>query len=136
MQTARIITALQERYPQVVIREAIKPYPFATFPAISSDFGDIELIDEGDTITAVYGNFTHCHYDSPDDWTEPKYTDFLLQNLCDDLDKIFDDQIEFWGSHQFSGGFRPITPSTRKATLFSRAKDITLWSGAKYKRKS
>ena len=68
--------------------------------------GDIEIYDDGDELTAVLGNFTHCHFSNYENGLSLEQK---AERIADDaagfLVDLFANQIVVWGSHQGGGGF-------------------------------
>jgi hypothetical protein len=94
---------LRRRFPDRGLVMVHGDYPHLQFPAIHPEVGDIAIYDDGDELTVVYGNFTHCHYgkpwDSPDQWRSE-----AVAAVISDLEALFSDRLKMWGSHEGSGG--------------------------------
>jgi len=81
--------------------------PFAIFPAVHPDVGDIEIYDDGDELTVVVGKFTHRHFSNYDQGVSQVERACRIGNdLAVFLSDLFADRIEMYGSHLGGGGTR------------------------------
>ena len=107
-----LLQELHRRFPNRNLAMAGGEPPHLRFPAIHAEVGDIEIYDDGDEFTVIYGNFTHSHYDKA--WVE---------TLINDLDALFSDRLKMWGSRKSAGGIvhdgyrAACTSSTRRSTI-------------------
>jgi hypothetical protein len=121
-----LVSKLQERFPGRGLRNASAPAPFAVFPAIHPEVGDIQIYDDGDELTVVAGNFTHGHFSNYDEkLSVEQKAEEITESVLSFLESLFADQIVLWGSHQASGGWykRGESPAWKKD-----AKEY-VWSG-------
>jgi hypothetical protein len=103
--------------------------PFALFPAIHPDVGNLELYDEGEEITFVVGNFTHIHFACYEAHLSPEAKAAQISaDVVAFLDAIFSEQLEFWGSHSGAGGTRP-RDSQGRLSRFVFGRRAFVWSG-------
>jgi len=101
-----LIPKLIERFPDRGLKVMETTQPFAIFPAIHKDVGDIEIYDDGDELTLVAGKFTHGHfYNYDDNLTEDQKTAKIGEEVVEFLDAVFADRVVFWGSHSGAGGW-------------------------------
>ena len=130
---------LLERMPERI--EEVAPgeerTPFIRINAAGSDFGDIDLYDDGDEVTIYFGRFTHSHFSNYDEISLEEKELLIAEEVYDVLKATFDDELEFWGSHQGSGGFQGVDcENEQKQGLLSRilrrrdSKTFYRWSGA------
>ena len=111
--------------------------PFIRISAAGSDFGDIDLYDDGDEVTIDFGRFTHSHYSNYEEIPLEEKESQIAKDVYEVLKATFEDELEFWGSHQGSGGFQGVDcEPTRKQGFFSGflsrggSKTFYRWSGA------
>jgi hypothetical protein len=103
----RILLLLQARFPGQSMQAFPGKSPFAVFPAIHSDVGDIEISDDGDELTVLIGKFTHSHFANYDQGiSDDERADRISQALVSFLDDLFADRIEMYGTHLGGGGTR------------------------------
>lgn len=143
---SEVVTSyLKERIPERIeeVSTGEERSPFIRIKATETDFGDIELYDDGDEVTIFFGRFTHSHFSNYDDIPLDEKEAQIAEDVYDVLKSTFDDELEFWGSHQGSGGFRGVDyGSNRKQGILSRlfargdSKTFYRWSGATRKTKS
>jgi hypothetical protein len=81
-------------------------------PALSQDFGNIEILDEDGELTIYFGKFTHAHFQDPS-----------AAVIC--LRAVLADELEFYGSHSGADGFRLRGSQSPLAT----APKAQVWSG-------
>ncbi|TAG78340.1 MAG: hypothetical protein EAZ21_12950 [Betaproteobacteria bacterium] len=74
-------------------------------PAKNSEFGDIEIEQEGEELILVAGHLTHVHFASYDNELSPaeKYTT-IVDEILEFLDAVFNDRVVFWSKHRSGGG--------------------------------
>jgi hypothetical protein len=129
--TARLVPLLREHFSPNVVRIAPEQVPFAVFPAVHSDVGNIELYDDGDELTISLGHFTHRHLGNYDEGlSDGQKADLIAAECVKFLDDIFADRVEFFGSHTGGGGCGLRTDGPRG--FFSRSlygKKSFVWSG-------
>ncbi len=105
--------------------------PFAVFPAIHPEVGDIEIYDDGDELTVVVGKCTHSHFGNYDQGiADVERTMRISGTVVAFLDDLFADRIEMYGSHLGGGGTRVRDGGSRG--LVSRAlfgSKTYVWSG-------
>lgn len=141
-----VTTFLQERIPERIEEVTLggERTPFIRIKATESDFGDIELYDDGDEVTIVFGRFTHSHFSNyEDDLSLEEKETHIAEDVFDVLKATFDDELEFWGSHEGSGGFQGVDyVAEQDRGMLSRmfggknSKTFYRWSGATRKTKS
>ena len=143
---SNVVTAyFESRIPERIERvEADEDRsPFLRIVASESDFGDLELYDDGDEVTIVFGRFTHSHFSNyEDDLSLSEKEDRIAEDVFGVISATLDDELEFWGSHQGSGGYRGVDYANRNRDTFlfrflrwKSKKTFYRWSGAtrKYK---
>jgi hypothetical protein len=101
-----------------------------TFPAKHSEVGDVSVLDDGDELTLLLGNFTHIHFGNYErELSEEKRAVQISEEVVEFLRKVFSDQIEFYGTGR-GGGCRQRGLPRRGAIsqLFLGSKTY-VWSG-------
>lgn len=104
------------------------PDPCITFPAKHSQVGDIQIFDDGDEITLVAGHFTHGHFSNYEDIADIEKAKKISEDVADFLNKVFSDQVVFWGSHKHGGGWRTLDSVN---TYQRKHPEEYVWSGPK-----
>lgn len=100
-----LLPKLRVRFPSRNLRTDKPPCPFAIFPEIHSEVGNVEIYDDGDELTVVVGNFTHTHFSNYDDnLSKEQKAEIIAEGLCKFLEDLFADRIIMWGSHRGLGG--------------------------------
>ena len=137
---SKVVTSyLEERIPKRI--EVVAPgearTPFIRIKTSESDFGDIELYDDEDEVTIYFGRFTHSHFSNYDDIPVEEKEAHIAEDVYEVLRATLDDELEFWGSHQGSGGFQGVEyAKEQKHGILSRIfnggalKTFYRWSGA------
>ena len=115
-----LIPQLQARFPDRALRISDDSPPIATFPAINSEVGDIEIHDDGDEVTLYLVNFSHGHFGNYEDHLPLAVRQQkIVDAVVDTLDRIFTEKIEF-STGRWSGGWGP---------RGSCRGDVFVWSG-------
>jgi len=143
---SKVVTSyLKERIPERIEEIALggKRTPFIRIKVTDSDFGAIELYDDGDEVTIFFGRFTHSHFSSYDDIPLEEKETQIAEDVFAVLMATFDDELEFWGSHDGLGGFQGVDSGEEQdqgivSRIFGRKNTRTFyrWSGATRKTKS
>jgi len=123
-----LVPLLQKKFPGRGIKSGVGPEPCITVPAIHSEFGDIQIIDDGDEITLVAGVFTHGHFSNYDAKPVEEKEKIIAENVAAFLEKVFSDQIVFWGSHKAGGGWRGVDSDLE---IGGKNQQEYVWSGPK-----
>ncbi len=108
------ISKLNEQLPDCIWHFGGEAARSVVIPALSQDFGNIEILDEDGELAIYFGKFTHAHFQDP----SPAV-------IC--LQAVFADELEFYGSHSGSGGFR-LRGSQDQSQLATYVK-TQVWSG-------
>jgi hypothetical protein len=99
---------------------------YIRFPAAHPEVGDIEIYDDGDELTVVYGHFTHCHYDAygstSDDWRLDAVNAVVV-----DLEALFSDRLRMWGDHKSAGGI--VREGDKPSRFWAPKGPFYVWSG-------
>ena len=104
---SHVLPLLESRFSGGRMQSRPGEAPFAVFPALHADVGDIEIFDEGDELTVVVGKFTHSHFGNYDKETsESERAARVCESLMEFLTDLFADRIEMYGSHLGGGGTR------------------------------
>ena len=104
--------------------------PKIVFPAVSQEFGDIDVTEEDGELTVTFGRFTHAHFACYDaDLSEAAQADQISSNAISSLADTFADRLEFYGNHSGRGGFRQRTTEGTPSKLLA-GKDMHVWSGS------
>ena len=102
-----VLPELAARFPGKGMQSHPGAAPFAIFPAVHPDVGDIEIYDDGDELTVVVGKFTHRHFSNYDQGVSQVERACRIGNdLAVFLSDLFADRIEMYGSHLGGGGTR------------------------------
>jgi hypothetical protein len=122
MLAERLIPQLQERFPGRGLRVVDPPAPgepFAVFPAVHPEFGDLALYDDGEEVTIEIGRFTHIHLADWEAETDEGEREGTVRVTIQFLDDLFADKIEVCGRHNGIGtaGPRRERASTLKVLL-------------------
>lgn len=137
---SEVVTSyLKEHIPERI--EEVPPgeerLPFIRIKATVTDFGDIELYDDGDEVTVFFGRFTHSHFSNYDEIPRDEKESLIAEDVYEVLKATLEDELEFWGSHHGSGGYQGVDyGGSRKrgilSSLFARGDTKTYfrWSGA------
>lgn len=118
---SQVVTSyLQERMPEriVVLDPTEERRPFIQIKPDDPEFDDIELYDDGDEVTIVFGRFTHSHFSNYDDIPVIDKEAQIAEDVYDILRDTFDDEVEFWGAHQGSGGYQTVDNDMSKKPGF------------------
>jgi hypothetical protein len=108
-----LISQLVARFPNRGLRIHEGKEPVASFPAAHPKVGDLRIDDDGGELTISIGQLTHGHFTSQDNapQSQEKEED-LIERVMEFLDKVFNDQIEFWSAGKAGGwharGEKPI----------------------------
>lgn len=121
-----LLPELQRRFPNRGIETIEDDRPHLRFPAIHPEVGDVEIYDDGDELTVVYGNFTHCHYDEylrvSDQWQVD-----AVNAVIADLEALFSDRLRMWGSPETAGGI--LREGDEEESLWEPGDPQYVWSG-------
>jgi hypothetical protein len=126
-----LIPLLRERFPNRGIKSVAGAKPCITIPAVHSEFGDFQIFDDGDEITLVAGVFTHGHFSNYDSIPVEEKEKIIAEDVADFLEKVFADQVVFWGSHKDVGGWRVVKPDS---TDKQKHQQEYVWSGPRQSR--
>ena len=124
-----LIDKLEHKLPDCKWRLEGSETPRLVFPAVSENFGDIEVAEEDDELVIYFGRFTHAHFSYyENDLGQADKVALIASNAFACLADVFADRLEFYGSSSGSGGFRQ---RGSQAPLPSRIVDRTthIWSG-------
>jgi len=100
----RATVVLAKKYPDVILKESVDP--FAVFQSPCSRVGELQIWDDGIELTVFIGDFTHFHIGNYDDsFSKEKKEEAIVGALLLFLEKLFADEIEFFGNGR-SGGQR------------------------------
>lgn len=126
MLSEQLIPRLREKFPHREIRFGAPPEPVAIFPAIHPDVGDVRIHDDGDELTLIAGNFTHGHFSNYDsNISKPEKAQVIVEQILEFLERLFDDRIVMFGSHDRRGGWYD-----RGAAAIDDANEpVYVWSG-------
>ena len=103
--TTYLIPKLRTHFPADSFRLGTAPDAVAVFPAIHPEFGDVEIIDDGDELTVVLGKFTHSHFNCyEDNLSETDKSQKIVTELIKFLQDVFSDQVVFYGTQGVGGG--------------------------------
>ncbi len=120
---------LREQLPGVVWSLASDAAPTVVFPAISEDFGDIDVTEQDGELTVNFGRFTHSHFCCYDnELTETQKADLIAADTVACLADVFADRLEFYGSHSGIGGFRRRGTQGALSRLIV-GRESRVWSG-------
>ena len=145
MLTKVVTEFLEKQIPERIerIEAGEEPAPFIRIRSENGEFGDIELYDDGDEVTIVFGRFTHSHYSNYDDIPLEQKEDQIAEDVFDVITDTLNDKLEFWGSHEGSGGGQDAEwAAAKKRGLLSRilnrgsSRTYYRWSGATRKTRS
>ena len=123
-----LIPVLEQRFPGRGAKRTTQPRPCITFPAIHPEVGDLQIYDDGDEVTLIAGNFTHGHFSNYDDIAKEDKERMIAADVADFLEKLFSDQVVFWGSHKGRGGWRVVDSNTAGS---KKGEKEYVWSGPK-----
>ena len=117
---------LEKHFPNVIESASEGPLLLgnsrlvARCPAVSSEFGDVEIYDDGDEVTIFLGDFTHIHIGCYEEQLSPaEKEEMIVQQTMDFLSRLFADKIECW-KQWWGGGCGP---------RGSRSGFVFVWSG-------
>jgi hypothetical protein len=126
-----MLSLLRAKFPISGMRESPGKSPFAVFPAIHPEVGDIEISDDGDELTVVVGKFTHSHFDSHEQGiSDGERAERICRSVLQFLDDLLADRIEMFGTHLRGGGTRLRADEGRG--IFSKiffGRRTYVWSG-------
>ena len=98
---------------------------FITIRPVWSDFGLVEIIEDGGQIIVDWGRFTHSHIDSFNEDSEEQVAE-IVESLRHLLGNVIADKVAFWGVRNGAGGCFFVGDSE-----FQRGQERAhLWSGA------
>lgn len=123
-----LIQKIKEELPESTWHLVPGDVPTIVFPATSSDFGDIHVMEQGDEITVLFGHFTHCHFGCYEPaLSEAARVDAIASDAASCLADVFAGRLEFYGSHTGAGGFRKRgTQGVLSRFIFGRSAHV--WS--------
>jgi len=120
------IEILKNFFPNQFEIKMEKNDKFISFPAKSSDFGNIEIYEESPVEYIVsLGHFTHSHFDCYDG-TEEEQIKMAAEDISSFLKSVFADCIICHGSHKGGGGWHIKGDNENFETI----DDYFVWSGA------
>ena len=108
------ISKLNEQLPDCTWHFGGEVIRTVVIPALSQDFGNIEILDEDGELTIYFGKFTHAHFQDPS-----------TAVIC--LRAVLADELEFYGSHNGAGGFR--LRGSQAQSQMATAPKAQVWSG-------
>jgi hypothetical protein len=127
MLSSVLIPNLQARFPDRGLRVGCPPSPCAVFPAKHPQVGDIQIYDDGDELTLVFGNCTHGHFSNYDENLTPEQkANAIVENVVALLESLFADKVVLWGSHDRAGGWYHLGED---GSSWARDENKYLWSG-------
>lgn len=102
------------------------PPEYLLFRAVHPDVGDVQIYDDEDELTIVFGNFTHCHYG---EWTAAtdEWVGEAVDAVIADLEALFGDRLMMWGTHKGGGGI--VREREHGQTLWEPGEPLFVWSG-------
>jgi len=101
-----LLPMLEERFPNQGNLVASAEEPTIVFEPQFHDFGDVEIVDDGDEITLFAGRFAHDHFSVNDSLPLKDDEIRVSREVVDFLFKLFNDRVVLWGSHRGIGGWR------------------------------
>lgn len=69
------------------------------------EFGNVEIIDDGDELTLIAGNFTHGHFSCYENLPDEEKEEEIIENTIEFLQAMFKNNVVFWGTHKSMGGW-------------------------------
>jgi hypothetical protein len=128
----RLIKAVRAGRVPAAHTEAFTDRIAVKIPAVASEVGDLEIMDDGDEYTVYVGSHTHTHFtpalfEAP---TAERQEEEALDQLLEYLEAIVRDQVVIWSDSR-SGGTFGLNAST---SLMSPEARAWLWSGKEYRR--
>lgn len=123
-----LLRILEKRFPGKGILGTNSDEPCITFHAKHPDFGDILILDDGEEVTIIAGNFTHGHFSNYDNIPQNEKEEIIAENVAGFLELVFSDQVIFWGTHKSVGGWHVLgaDPLPRR-----KHEGDFVWSGPK-----
>ena len=101
---------LEQHFPKSVeLFSELSPAPharqlIARFQATNSEFGDVEIYDDGDEVTIYLGHFTHIHFGCYEEhFALAEKEEFVVKETMDFLSRLFSDEIECWKGRWIGG---------------------------------
>lgn len=93
------------------------------------EFGPLEIIDDGDELTVMAGNFTHGHFSCYDDGLSvEEKAEEIADRTVEFLKDVFSDKVIFWCRPNHSGGW--YTVEDAEGGLQPRyGENQAVWSG-------
>jgi len=124
----KLIPRLREDFPTVNMTFGVPPAAVIVILAAHPDVGDIEIIDDGNELTIVAGNFTHGHFSDFRSTSSDEAEKNIIDDVVHFLERLFADEIVLWGSRSSQGGWYDRTRA--KGTKVSgRTGPLYVWSG-------
>lgn len=92
----RATDILAKKYPNVILKESVDP--FAIFQSPCHRVGELQIWSDEIELTVFIGDFTHFHIGNYDDLlSKEKKEEAIVEELVQFLEKLFADEIEFFG---------------------------------------
>ena len=124
-----LIPQLRERFPDRPFRLETTPHLQLVFPAVHSAVGDLVIMEEGDELILIAGNFTHGHFANYDYDKSVEYkAEVITRDILRFLTDLFADRVILWGSHRGGGGWYPRDLEGDQLSP-RRAGPLCVWSG-------
>jgi hypothetical protein len=100
------------------------------FPAINSSVGDLEILDEGNDVTLIYGKFTHDTFGvdryPPNTESEIAELDETVECFLRHLEALFCDRVVMWRESSTDFGFCELS---RDDEWLPSGRRYYVWSG-------
>lgn len=125
-----LIPKLLARFPDRRLRINRQTNPFATFPAVSTAVGDVNISDDGRAATVTVGTITHGHFSVHDEHlSSQQIADQVAEDLLGFLDDLFANRVLLWKSPDgSSGGWHVLNAEESLSSMDLKGHSFT-WSG-------
>jgi hypothetical protein len=125
-----LLPALQQQFPDRVIRTGAPPDPVAVFPAAHPEVGDCIIWDDGNEATVGVGEITHGHFNPYDESRSPDaIAVWVTQAVVAFLVDLLADRVLLWSaSNGRTGGWTYAEEGAADLALPVDAQ-LFVWSG-------
>ncbi len=104
----RLKSKFEEMFPERKFEVKSTPNKTITIKPDYYEFGEVEIIDDGNELTLIAGNFTHGHFSCYENISDEEKENQIVESAIDFLEAMFNDKVIFWGTHKGMGGWHRI----------------------------
>lgn len=100
-----LLPMIAERFPHRGFQPGAPDGAIGSFPGMHPNVAALILYDDGDEVTVVVDPITHSHVEPFKVGTQAELERSVASEVVSFLDKVFANEVVFWGSINESGGW-------------------------------